>query len=156
MARVSIPSGFAPTIPEGKYVFRIYEAKYDEEYGRIEVKMVNSKGMTHTEKFFVMNNDNTPNERALNAFGFFARTAMQDYTLEDIDPEELVDRYIKVDIVHNKVPNRNDPSKEMTFVNLGGKYQADGFEDKPVARALTLGKEEPLPSKGLDLDALLG
>ena len=41
MARIPMTSGFA-LIPEGTYVFRIYDAKYDEEFGKIEVKLVNA------------------------------------------------------------------------------------------------------------------
>ena len=36
MARVPIRGGFS-LIPEGTYVFRIYEATYDETFGRIEI-----------------------------------------------------------------------------------------------------------------------
>ena len=35
MARIPMTSGFV-IIPEGEYVFRIYDATYDEDFGRIE------------------------------------------------------------------------------------------------------------------------
>ena len=37
MARIPMTSGFT-LIPEGTYVFRVYAATYDEEFGKIEVK----------------------------------------------------------------------------------------------------------------------
>lgn len=159
-------SGFA-LIPAGTHVFRIYAAKYDEEFGKIEIKMVNAKGMTHTERFSVKNANDEPNERALGAFSYFARTAMNDYTMEDIDPEELVDHYIRAEVTHSTVPSHNDPNKTITFVNLGEKSPAAQFDTTPCERALTLGKDTDVPStpnkpavtepkKGLDLDALLG
>lgn len=95
---------------------------------------------------------------------------MGDYALEDVDPEELINHYIKAEVVHTKVPSNKDPNKEVTFANLGDKSPADGFDTEPVARALTIGRggnvakpaaapkqaSTPAPAKGLDLDALLG
>jgi hypothetical protein len=149
-------SGFA-LIPEGTHIFRIYDTKYDEEFGKIEVKMVNAQGVTHTERFSIKDNNDQINERALNAFSYFAKTAMGNFGLEDIDPEELVDHYICGEIVHTKLPSKNDPNKTVTFANLGDKAPATGFDVTPTNRALTLGKETTAaPAKGLDIDSLLG
>lgn len=170
MARIPMTSGFV-IIPEGECVFRIYDATYDEDFGRIEVKLVNAQGATHTERFSIKDKNDEYNEKALNAFSYFAKTAMGDYALEDVDPEELIDHYIRAEVVHTKVPSNKDPNKEVTFANLGDKSPADGFDTEPVARALTLGrggntaapKAAPkaqtasAPAKtGLDIDALLG
>lgn len=172
MARIPMTSGFT-LIPEGTYVFRIYDAKYDEEFGKIEVKLVNAQGMTHTERFSIKDKNDEYNEKALNAFSYFAKTAMGDYALEDVDPEELIDHYIEAEVVHTKVPSNKDPNKEVTFANLGDKAPADGFDTEPVARALTIGRGDSgkkaasapkqsaapastAPPKGLDLDSLLG
>jgi hypothetical protein len=164
-------SGFV-LIPEGEYIFRIYDAKYDEEFGKIEVKLVNAQGLTHTEKFSIKDKDDNFNEKALNAFSYFAKTAMNDFSLEDIEPEELIDHYICAEVIHTKVPSNKDPNKTVTFANLGDKSPADGFDEEPVARALTLGKGDKgkssapaakpaqkssgKPTGGLDLDSLLG
>lgn len=175
MARIPMTSGFT-LIPEGTYVFRVYAATYDEEFGKIEVKLVNAAGMTHTERFSIKDNNDELNEKALNAFSYFAKTVMGDYTLEDIDPAELIDHFICAEVVHTKLPSNKDPNKMVTFANLGEKSPAEYFDTEPVARALTLGKNEAAPAtakpatapapaapaapapaaKGLDLDALLG
>lgn len=169
MARIPMTSGFV-IIPEGEYVFRIYDATYDEDFGRIEIKLVNAQGATHTERFSIKDKNDEYNEKALNAFSYFAKTAMNDYTMEDIDPEQLINHYIRAEIVHTKVPSNKDPNKEVTFANFGDKSPADGFDTEPVARALTLGNDNnaapkatpktqiaSAPAKtGLDIDALLG
>ena len=129
MARIPMTSGFA-LIPEGTYVFRIYDAKYDEEFGKIEVKLVNAAGMTHTERFFIKDKNDEMNEKALNAF-----------SLEDIDPEELIDHFICAEVVHTKLPSNKDPNKMVTFANLGDKSPAEYFDTEPVARALSLSRE---------------
>ena len=168
MSRIPMTGGFT-VIPEGSHVFRIYDAKYEEEYGKIEVKMVNAAGMTHMERFSIKIDDNTLNEKALNAFSYFAKTATGNYGAEDMDVEDLIDHYIRAEVVHTKVPSNKEPGKFVTFANLGEKSPADGFDTEPTKRALTLGRtieapaqpEQPTapaeePKKGLDLDALLG
>lgn len=177
MARIPMTSGFT-LIPEGTYVFRIYDAKYDEEFGKIEVKLVNAAGMTHTERFSIKDKNDEMNEKALSAFSYFAKTAMGDFSLEDIDPEELIDHFICAEVVHTKLPSNKDPNKTVTFANLGDKSPAEYFDTEPVARALSLSRENggakntaaapktaaPVqqtapaaqPKKGLDIDALLG
>ena len=59
---------------------------------------------------------------------------------------ELVGHYIKAEVLHNKVESKKEPGKMMTFVNLGDKSPADGFEGVPAAPK----------TSGLDLSALLG
>ena len=39
MARIPMTSGFT-LIPEGTYVFRIYDVTYDEKFGALKVMMV--------------------------------------------------------------------------------------------------------------------
>ena len=144
MARITMTGGFQ-IMPEGEQVLKITKAEYDEDFGKAIFTLTNAKGQTCQERFGLLNLDNTPNERALNAFSFFAKTAMNDFDLEDIDPVELVGRYIRAEVIHNKVPSNQDPTKMKTFVNLGNKSPADGFDG--VAEA---------PKSGLDLSALLG
>ncbi len=163
MSRIPITGGFT-LIPEGYHVFRIYKVIQDEDFGKIEIYLVNAKGITHRERFSLKNADDTYNESALNAFSFFAKVALNDYSIESVEPSELVDHYIKAEVIHKSFPNKNDPTKTVTFANLGDKEPADGFDEEPCQKALTLGKSAPTPTQaetpkansGLDLDSLLG
>lgn len=161
--RIPMRSGFT-LIPEGEYVFRIYAVDVDEDFGKIEVKLVNAQGMTLSERFSLKNQNDEWNEGALNAFSFFARTALGSYDEEEIDPVELVNHYIRAEVVHTKAQSKRDPNKTVTFANLGDKSFADGFDTTPVERALTLGTAvkaapqtaAPAAKTGLDLESLLG
>ena len=161
MARIPMTGGFT-LIPEGVHVFRIYDVTYDETFGKLEVKLVNAKGLTMTERFSLKDSKGQANEGALGAFSFLAKTALNNFSIEDVDPVELIDCYIKAEVKHNTQPNKNDPTKTVTFANLGDKSPADGFEESPVDKALTLGKEnaevttQTTAKSGLDLDSLLG
>lgn len=146
MARIPMTGGFQ-IIPEGEHVFKITGAEYDEEFGKAVFTLETAKRQTVQERFGLLNQDNTPNEKALSAFSFFAKTALNDFDIEDVDPVELIGHYIKAEVVHNQVPSNKDPNKMLTFPNLGKKEPADGFEGEPT----------PAPKKsGLDLAALLG
>lgn len=151
--------------PEGVHVFRIYKVDYNEEFGKLLIHLVNAQGITHTERFSIMGADGSINEKACAAFSFFAKTALNNFSMEAVDPNTLVDHYIKAQVTHTVQPNKNDPTKTVTFANLGDKWVAEGFDTQPVAKALTLGKETTAPTApaptaqtpttGLDLNALL-
>ena len=168
MARITMTSGFS-LVPEGTQVFRIYNVTYDEEFGKLTVFMVNAQGITHKENFSLKDKNDQPNEKAYNAFSYFAKTALNDFTVEDIDHTDIINCYIRAEVIHTKLPSNKDPNKTVTFANLGDKSPADGFDTTPVPAALTMGtenapKEAPKTttspaqkkSGGLNLDDLLG
>lgn len=169
MARIPMTNGFV-IIPEGAHIFRIYDARYDEDFGKIEIKMVTANGSTMIERYNILDQNGEYNEKALNAFSYFAKTALNDFDIEDIDPAELINHYIGANVVHVKATSTKDPTKEVTFVNLGDKWSVDGFDTEPVAKAMELGsgstnqdsqgsqatKAKGNESGGLDIDALLG
>ena len=169
MATIQMTGGTFTVCPEGKHIFRIYKVDFNQDFGKVVVYMVNAQGITHRENFGLMRADGSMNDAACNAFSYFARTALNDYSREAIDHTELVGRYIGAEVVHTVQPNRNDPTKTVTFANLtGSKWVAEGFDTTPVKRALTLGTEPeapkaeptvaeaPVQTTGLDLNALLG
>ena len=166
MATIQLTSGFT-VCPEGEHIFRIYKVEYNQDFGKLNIYLVNAQGITHIERFSLINASGEPNERAYNAFSYFAKTALKDSTVTAIDPNNLVNHYIKAKVVHTVLPSTKEQGKTMTFANLSDKWQADGFDTTPVAKALTLGTEQeqpkaeepkaaPVQSTGLDLDNLLG
>jgi hypothetical protein len=167
MATIQLTSGFT-VCPEGEHIFRIYKVEYNQDFGKLNISLVNAQGITHVERFSLINASGSPNEKAYNAFSYFAKTALKDPSRTAIDPNDLVNCYIKAKVVHTILPSTKEAGKTMTFANLSDKWQADGFDTTPVAKALTLGNETeqpkveeptvdaPAQSKGLDLDSLLG
>lgn len=125
--KLSENTGFT-IIPEGEHIFKVEDVEYDKDFGTIELYLITENGMKHKERFNLIGNDGEVNQRALNAFSYTARVLMNDFNLKEIDHQELVGRYMKAEVKHNVVPSSKDPSKNLTFVNLGDKYPADGFE----------------------------
>ncbi len=154
MSKLPISSGFS-LCPAGVHVFRIYAVDYNEDFGKLEVKMVTANGITHSERFSLLGKDGEPNEKACNAFSYFAKTALNDFSIEEIDHTDLIDHFIKAEIVHTTSPSNKDPNKTVTFANMGDKAPADGFDTTPCEKALNLGKKQEKPKSDLDLDKLL-
>lgn len=154
MARIPISSGFT-LIPEGEYVFYITDATYDEKWGRLEVKFVTAQGMTHIERFTLKDSNDEPNEKALNAFSFFAKTALNDFSITEIDHRDLIGHYIRAEIIHTEMPSKKDPTKTVTFARFGDKSPADGFDSVPVSTTVEKPTESAVRKGAVDLDALL-
>lgn len=153
MAKIALSEGFT-LIPEGTHIFQITDVVYKEEFGKLEVKMKTAKGQSHTERFNLMKSDGSMNEGAINAFSYFAKTALNDYTLTEIDHQDLVDCFIECTVEHDVLPSNKDPNKTVTFVRLADKSPADGF-DEDVAPPKKTGAAPKKASGAIDLDALL-
>lgn len=154
MARIKLAEGGYTPIPEGEHVFKITKSTYDEDFGKLEVEMVTASGQKHIERYSLITNDGEINEGAQKAFSYMAKTALNNFNLEEIDTDDIVGCYIKAVVEHDKVPSNKDPAKTVTFIRLADKSPASGFEtsDKPTPKA-----NKTSSTKGaVDLDALLG
>lgn len=125
MARIPLTEGFT-IIPEGTYVFRIEAVSYDANFGKMIIDMKTEDGKTYKERFSLMGANGNPNEGAMNAFSFFAKTAMNDYTLKEIDETELIGKFIEADVYHDQVESKKD-GRMLTFPHLGDKRPSNGF-----------------------------
>lgn len=171
MATIPMTGGFA-LVPEGTHVFRIYNVDYDPTFGKLLVHMVTAQGITHRERFGLMKSDGTMNDGACNAFSFFAKTALNNFGLAEIDHADLINHYIKAEVTHIEVDSTKEEGKKLTFPKLNNFSPADAFETAPVPKALTLGttptasatQAAPTPtptptptvSTGVDLKSILG
>ena len=155
MALIKLTGGYTP-IPEGYHVFQITGAEYKEAFGKLEIRMKTAKGQTHTERFSLMNKNGEPNEGAYNAFSYFARRAMNDAALDDIDPQMLVGRFIRCEVLHDIRPSTKKEGETVTFVNLGDKEPADGVDEEPLPDMAAKPSSQDTPKKKFDLGSILG
>lgn len=118
-------------IPEGVYTFQIIGVNYKKDFGKLEIKLATAKGEKHTENFSLARNGEV-NEGGVRAFSYFARVAMNDSALSEIDEEKLVGKFIDANVKHTVQPNRNDPTKTVTFVNLSDYAPSQGFNSAPA------------------------
>ena len=168
MAKIGLTEGFS-LIPKGTHVFQIVKVNYKEDFGKMEITMQTATGQKHVERFSLLNKDGEPNEGGLNAFSYFAKVALNDFSLTEIDHEDLVGHFIRCEVDHEEVESNRTPSKMLKFVRLGDKEAADGFDEVPAAPAPTQTKKEPAAKstpaaqagkaggkKRFDLDSILG
>lgn len=161
MAKIKLTEGYTP-IPEGPHIFKITKSTYDEDYGKLEVELVTAEGMKHTERYSLINDLGEINEGANKAFSFFAKTALNNFNLEEIDTDDIVGCYVEANVKHDIQPSTKDPVKNVTFIQLKDLKPASGFkatentdsapvENKPSGKTDTATK-----ASDIDLDALLG
>lgn len=143
MAKIALSDSSFAVCPEGTHIFRIESVEYKEDFGKLNIIMKTKEGYTHTERFNFVKANGEPNEAAIGIFSLFAKIALQDFDLEEIDHEDLIGCYIKCEVTHDVQPNKNDSSKTITFSRLGNKAQADGFEEDEAAPAPAPKKATP-------------
>lgn len=134
-------------IPEGPTVFKITEVEYNETFGKMAVTLQTKSGAKQTERFLLLKNTGEVNEGAQKAFSYFAKTAMNNYSLDAIDEQDLVGCYIKATVKHEQYESTKNPGKMMTACRLNKYEVALGFEGAEEA-----GDAE---TDAVDLDAFL-
>lgn len=160
MAKIGLSEGFT-LIPEGTHVFQIVDVKYKEDFGKMEVFMKTAKGQKHTERYSLLNKDGEANQGGLNAFSYFAKCALNDFTLDEIDHEDLIGCFIRCEVTHEEVESNKTPGKMLKFVRLGDKEACDGFDEVPAEKpkkpaAAPAKKESTGKPARFDLNSLLG
>lgn len=115
-------------IPEGKTNFKIAEVNYDETFGKMTITLVTKEGLKQVERYNLLNNNGEYNDGAIKAFSYFSRTAMLNANIEEINPKDLVGKFITATVVHTKAPSNKDANKTVTFVNLKGYEMCRGFD----------------------------
>ena len=75
------------------------------------------------------------NEKALNAFSYFARQALNNPSLSgEIDENDLVGCYLDAEVSHQVLPSNKDPQKTVTFIQLKDYKPASGFGSSSVKK----------------------
>lgn len=148
MAKIKLlESGFV-LIPEGVTVFKVVDVKYDEDFGKMEVFLQTKSGQKHTETFSLKKKDSGEiNEGALKAFSYFAKTALNNYQLDEIDETDLIGCYIQATVKHEEFEYTRGEKKGQTGKNAR-------LNDYTVAVGFGSGEsndEEPIED---DLDEL--
>ena len=154
MAKMKLSESTFTIIPEGVHTFKVMEvddAKY-EDYGKIAVKLQTSKGQPHTENFTLIKANGELNEGALKAWSYFARTCLNNFSVDEIDTQDIVGCYITATVKHESYTRTkgDKAGTEGTSVRLNDYTTASGF-GSGAAKAV-----EPDEDDIDDLDDFLG
>lgn len=107
MALIKLSNNGFQMIQEGTHIFKITNVIYDEDFGKMVIDMTTQKGQKHTERFTLLTKNGEVNEGALRAFSYFAKTALNNYSVEEIDESDLVGCYIQADVTHEEYEKRD-------------------------------------------------
>lgn len=141
MAKIKLSESGFSLIPEGTTTFKIVEVEYDEDFGKMVVDMQTKDGKKHTERFMLQKKNGEINEGALKAFSYFAKTALNNFQLDEIDHEDIIGCYITATVKHEDYSYEKDGETKTgksaklndyaVAVGFGTKKDEDGFEDVP-------------------------
>lgn len=126
MAKIKLSEGGFTLIPEGVTTFKIVGAKYDEDFGKLEIEMQTKSGLKHTEKYSLLNKDGEVNQKAVNAFSYMAKAALNNFNLDVIDHEDIIGCYVTATVTHNEYERRDGKGLGKS-VNLWDFIPAAGF-----------------------------
>lgn len=128
MAKIKLSQGGFTIIPEGDYIFKVDKVEYKEKFGKMTVTLLTKDGQSVTQNYGFIGKNGEVVEGAINAFSYFAKTALNNFTVDEIDDQDIVGCYIGATVEHEKVPSRDDEDKMLTFIKLKDYKVASGFE----------------------------
>lgn len=127
MAKIKLSEGGFQLIPEGVTVFKIVGVEYKEDFGKMRVDLQTKTGGKHSENFSLMTKGGEVNEGALKAFSYFAKTALNNYQLDEIDETDLIGCYIQATVKHEEFESNKEPGKMLKSARLNDYAVAVGF-----------------------------
>lgn len=129
MAKIKlVDTGFS-LIPEGDYIFKVTDVEYKEDFGKLEVHMTEQGGRKHIERYSLLKGNGELNEGAQRAFSFFAKTALNNFNVEEIDPDDLIGCYVSAKVEHVESDTINENTGEpYVNVRLQNLKSAVGFD----------------------------
>lgn len=131
--RLSELGGFT-LIPEGTTTFKIVGVEYKADFGKLNIDLQTKSGAKHTERFTLTKANGEVNEGALKAFSFFAKTALNNFSLDEIDETDIIGCYITATVKHEEFESNKEPGKMLKSARLSDYAVAVGFgnESKTV------------------------
>ena len=139
MAKIKLSETGFSLIPEGVHTLKITEVEYKEDFGKMKVTMQTKDGKKHTEQFSLLTKGGEVNEGAVKAFSYFAKTALNNFNLDEIDDQDLVGCYITATVKHEEFESNKNPGKMLKSARLSDWTPAAGFgngEYKNIAKAV--------------------
>lgn len=152
MAKVKLSENTFTLISEGRHVLKIVGVEYDEDFGKMKIQLQNKEGIKHNEQFTLINKSGEPNEGALKAFSYFARTALNNYNIDEIDHEDLVGCYIEATVIHEEFESNKEAGKMLKSARLGDYSSASSFGKSAIKE---VAKDVDEDEEDVDLDDFL-
>lgn len=121
MNRIKLNEGFKELEVGNGQLLVISGVSYDDQKDRMRVTFKDRNGGSSSEFYNLFTKEKVrgkkglqrvPNEGALTAFSTMAKHALNDWDREDIDPEELVGRYVIANVTYDDVKVKDENGEE--------------------------------------------
>src|SRR5699024_640154 len=157
MAKIKLAEVGFSMIPEGHYVFKVADATYDETFGKIEVELITKNGRKHIERYQLINGKGKLVEGAQKAFSYFAKTALNNFDVEEIELDDIIGTYVSANVVHVESDTINEHTG-LPYVNvrLNDLTSEIGFGDEEDEVVEADPVEDDGDDDDIDLDDFLG
>lgn len=132
MKRKLIETGFQP-IPEGEQVVRIKEIDESEyeKFNKLVVVVEDSAGRTARVNFNFVNNNGSPNDIAEFVYARMARAAMGDETLDEVSTQDLIGKFVRVEIIHTEGSRGGTFANVKRWIGPGEPFEVKRSSTKP-------------------------
>ena len=153
MAKIKLSEVGFSMIPEGHYTFKVEDATYDETFGKIEVDLITKSGRKHKERYQLINGKGKLVEGAQKAFSYFAKTALNNFDVEEIEIDDIVGTYVSANVVHHESDTIND-NTGLPYVNvrLNDLTSEIGFDTDDEVEEVESDQVDDADADDLDLD----
>lgn len=123
MAKFKITAGVFTLMAAGKKTLKVKKAegKPSANPKEIEVTFKDAAGATLKNKY-TLDEKNETGSYVTSLFLSACLGNIDEFDTNDIP--QLVGKYVEVEVVHNEVESKKDPSKTNTFANIGKIYGA--------------------------------
>lgn len=131
MAKIKLTESGFSIIPEGVTIFKVMEvddSKY-EDFGKLVVKLQTASGQTTSKYFSFTKANGELNEGAYKDWSYFAKTCLNNFSLEEIDTQDIVGCYIQATVKHETFTRTKGEKagSEGTAVRINDYTVATGF-----------------------------
>lgn len=150
MAKIKLNNTGFSLIPEGTTTFKIVRVEYKEDFGKMKIELQTKSGQKHFETYTLLNKAGEVNEKALNAFSYFAKTALNNFSVDEIDEQDLVGCYITATVTHEEFESNREAGKMLKSARLSDYAVSVGFG----SGAKQTEESDDLEDEDIDLDEL--
>lgn len=160
MAKIKLSDVGFSMIPEGDYTFKVADATYDDDFGKIEVDLITKGGRKHKERYQLINNQGKLVEGAQKAFSYFAKTALNNFDVEEIEIDDIIGTYVSATVAHVESDTINEKTGQpYVNVRLNDLTSEIGFDDEDEVEEVEsdqVDDGDDGDDDDLDLDDFLG
>lgn len=117
MARIGLSEGFRDLEEGPAQLLTIAQVSYDPKFNKAQVRFEDAEGGSCFETYRMGKGKTRGEQVAANVFSTMAKHALHDWSIEDIDPDDLVGRTVIADVTRDKSTN-SDTGEERWYTHV--------------------------------------